>query len=129
MTSSAVHNREMEQLKTLLFQTEAERLGSLETEVASLRQYLGSSERLEAATADILIGALERAEVSRPRELASVIAPSVVTAIRREIANSREMMVDALYPITGRMVSAAVANAIKDLLAFLEQRINALTSS
>ncbi|WP_210235386.1 hypothetical protein, partial [Mesorhizobium sp. M8A.F.Ca.ET.197.01.1.1] len=37
-------------------------------------------------------------------------------------------MVDALYPITGRLVSAAVANAFKELVARLEQRLNALTS-
>ncbi|WFP77821.1 OmpA family protein [Mesorhizobium sp. WSM4906] len=38
-------------------------------------------------------------------------------------------MVDALYPITGRLVSAAVANAFKELVARLEQRLNALTST
>lgn len=129
MTSAVDQNREIQQLKTLLFQTEAERLDTLETDVALLQQYVGAADRLEAATADILVAALERAEVNRPRELANAIAPSVVSAIRSEIRNSRELMVDALYPITGRLVSAAVANAFKELVAFLEQRINALTST
>jgi hypothetical protein len=129
MTSAAGQNREIEQLKTLLFQTESARLETLETDVAFLQQYVGGAERLEAATADILIAALERAEVKRPRELANAIAPSVVSAIRSEIKNSRELMIDALYPITGRLVSAAVGNAFKELVAFVEQRINALTST
>ena len=129
MISVVGQNREIEQLKTLLFQTEAARLKTVETDLASLRQYVGSAERLEVATADILVAALERAEVDRPRELANVIAPSVVSAIRSEIKNSRELMVDALYPITGRLVSAAVANAFKEMVAFLEQRINDLTST
>ncbi|RWA68726.1 OmpA family protein [Mesorhizobium sp.] len=128
MTSAVGQNREIEQLKTLLFQTEAARLEALGTDVALLQQYIGNPDRLEAATADILVAALERAEVSRPRELANVIAPSVVSAIRSEIKNSRDFMVDALYPITGRLVSAAVANAFKELVARLEQRLNALTS-
>jgi len=129
MALAVDQNREIQQLKSLLFQMEAERLDALETEVASLQQYVGASDRLEAATADILVAALERAEVERPRELANAIAPSVVSAIRSEIKNSRDLMVDALYPITGRLVSAAVANAFKELVAFLEQRLNALTST
>ncbi|MGY3616081.1 OmpA family protein [Bradyrhizobium sp. USDA 10063] len=122
-------NREIEQLKTLLFQPEASRLQTLETDVARLQQYVGTADRLEMATADVLVMALERAEVSRPRELANAVAPLVISAIRSEIRNSRDLMVDALYPITGRLVSAAVANAFKELVAFLEQRISALTST
>lgn len=129
MTSAVGQNREIEQLKTLLFQPEAARLEALGADVALLQQYIGNPDRLEAATADILVAALERAEVSRPRELANVIAPSVVSAIRSEIRNSRDLMVEALYPITGRLVSAAVANAFKELVARLEQRLNALTST
>ena len=129
MTSAAGQNREIEQLRKLLFQTEAARLEALGADVALLQQYIGSPDRLQTATADILVAALERAEVVRPRELANVIAPSVVSAIRSEIRNSRDLMVDALYPITGRLVSAAVANAFKELVARLEQRLNALTST
>ncbi|MDX8442692.1 OmpA family protein [Mesorhizobium australafricanum] len=129
MTSAAGQNREIEQLRKLLFQTEAARLEALGADVVLLQQYIGNPDRLETATADILVAALERAEVNRPRELANVIAPSVVSAIRSEIRNSRDLMVDALYPITGRLVSAAVANAFKELVARLEQRLNALTST
>ena len=129
MAAAAGQNREIEQLKTLLFQPEANRLQSLESGLTSLQQYVGTADRLETATADILVAALERAEVSRPRELANAIAPTVVSAIRSEIRNSREMMVEALYPIVGRLVSAAVANSFRETIAFIEQRINALTSA
>lgn len=128
MSSAVGQSAEIEQLKTLLFQSEEARLSTLEADVAFLQQYLGNADRLEAATADILIAALMRAEVNRPRELANAIAPSVVSAIRSEIANSRDLMVDALYPLTGRLVRAAVANAFKELVVFLEERINAYTS-
>ncbi|MBR0869825.1 OmpA family protein [Bradyrhizobium tropiciagri] len=129
MAAAAGQNREIEQLKTLLFQPEATRLQSLEGELESLQQYVGNADRLEAATAGILVEALERAEVNRPRELANAIAPTVVSAIRSEIKNSRELMVEALYPIVGRLVSAAVANSFREMVASLEQRINNLTSA
>lgn len=129
MAAAAGQNREIEQLKTLLFQPEATRLSSLEADLDSLQRYVGNSDRLETATAGILVEALERAEVNRPRELASAIAPVVVSAIHSEIKNSREQMIEALYPIVGRLVSAAVANAFREVVASLEQRINALTSA
>ena len=129
MAAAAGQNREIEQLKTLLFQPEATRLTSLEADLDSLQRYVGNADRLETATAGILVEALERAEVNRPRELASAIAPVVVSAIRSEIKNSREQMIEALYPIVGRLVSAAVANAFRELVASLEQRINSLTSA
>lgn len=129
MAAAAGQNREIEQLKTLLFQPEATRLTSLEADLDSLQRYVGNADRLETATAGILVEALERAEVNRPRELATAIAPVVVSAIRSEIKNSREQMIEALYPIVGRLVSAAVANAFRELVASLEQRINALTSA
>lgn len=83
---------------------------------------------LEAATAEILAGALRRAETARHRELAAAIASVVVAAIRAGVHNSRDMMVEALYPITGRLVAAAVANAFRDLLDTINQRIDYLVS-
>ena len=50
------------------------------------------------------------------------MAPLVVAAIRSEIANSRDMMVEALYPITGRLVAAAVSNAFRALLETINAR-------
>jgi hypothetical protein len=44
MTSAAGQNREIEQLKTLLFQTESARLETLETDVAFLQQYVGGAD-------------------------------------------------------------------------------------
>ena len=38
--------------------------------------------------------------------------------------NSKDMMVEALYPITGRLTAAAVANAFRDLVADLNERLD-----
>jgi hypothetical protein len=75
-------SREIDQLKRLLFQPEEERLQSLQATVDALNARLGSPARLEAATAEVIVEALRRAEVAQPRELAAVLAPSVVAAIR-----------------------------------------------
>ena len=95
----------------MLFQPEATRLTSLEAG-DSLQRYVGNADRLPGRDRRHPGGALERAEVN-PARLATTIAPVVVSAIRNEIKNSREQMIEALYPIVGRLVSAAVANAFR----------------
>lgn len=115
---------EIDRLKQLLLQPETDRLEAMEGMVEALDQRVGTPDRLEAATAEVLVEAFRKAEVARHRELAGAVAPVVVAAIRNEIKNSKDMMVEALYPITGRLVSAAVANAFRDLVADLNERLD-----
>jgi len=83
----------------------------------------GTSDRLERSVALILDGAFREAEVHRHRQLSQAMAPLLVKTIKNEITNSREEMVEALYPITGRLVKAYVANAIKDLMVDINRRL------
>ncbi len=119
---------EFDRLKTLLFKPEAQKLSTLEATVGALDQRVGTPDRLEKATAEVLVEALRRAEVAQHRELADAMAPMVVAAIRNEIKNSKDMMVEALYPITGRLVSAGIAVAIAELAASINQRMDRLLS-
>lgn len=112
---------DMRRLKALLFTPESARLDALEAR-------LGSPQRLESATAEVIADALRRAEVSDHDNLSRAIAPVVVAVIRNEIRNSKDMMVEALYPITGRLVSAGIAVAFAEMLATLNARLDALFS-
>jgi len=116
-------------LKELLFRPEQAKIAALQGQCDAFAQKIGDDARFEASTAQVIAGALRKAEVARHRELSAAIAPLVVAAIRSEIVNSRDMMVDALYPITGRLVAAAVANAFRELAQNLEKRIDALLST
>ena len=49
MAAAAGQNREIEQLKTLLFQPEATRLSSLEADLDSLQRYVGNSDQIGRA--------------------------------------------------------------------------------
>ena len=120
---------EIDKLKALLFSPESARLAAAEAHIDALESRVGDAPRLEAATAEILVDALRRAEVAQHRELAAAIAPVVVAAIRSEIHNSKDMMVEALYPITGRLVAAAVANAFRELIESINRRLDALVST
>lgn len=134
----------VDKLKELLFDSEAraitelnQRLGSVEQSAAAsqverreinrqvdeLLQRAGTTERFEVSVASVLDGALRKAEIERHTELASAIAPLVVRTVKTEIRNSRDELVEALYPMTGRMVQAYVASAMKDLAHDINRRL------
>ena len=120
---------DIDRLKGLLFGAEADRLDDIARRLDALDGRVGTPQAMQTATAEILVGAFKRAEKERHRDLARALAPLVVASIRSEIANSKDMMVEALYPITGRLVSAAVAQAFRDLVDGLNERIDSLLST
>lgn len=83
----------------------------------------GTTERFESSVATVLDGALRRAEVDKHQQLSEAVAPLVVRTIKTEIRNSQDDLVEALYPMTGRMVKAYVASAIKDLTRDINRKL------
>ncbi len=61
----------------------------------------GTEDRFKSSVAEVLDRALAEAEVKRHSELSDAVAPLVVSTIKREIHESQDELVDALYPITG----------------------------
>ncbi|MFN0218497.1 MAG: OmpA family protein [Hyphomicrobium sp.] len=82
-----------------------------------------TADQMTDSVATVLNDALRKAEVSQHAELSASIAPLVVTTIKAELVNSQDEMVEALYPLTGRMVKAYVATAMKDLADQMNRRI------
>lgn len=119
---------ELARLKALLLRPESSQLERLQERVGALDERLGTRERLEQATTEILVDAFRAAESRQHSELARAVAPVVVAAIQSEIRNSRDMMVEALYPITGRLVAAAVADAFRSLVAAINHRVDTMMS-
>lgn len=83
----------------------------------------GTLERFQSSVAEVLDKALRDAEVARHGELSEAIAPLVTRTIKTEIRNSKDDLVEALYPMTGRMVQAYVASAIKDMMNEINRRL------
>ncbi|MGI9510840.1 MAG: OmpA family protein [Geminicoccaceae bacterium] len=106
-----------EQLRRLLLQDEQDRIDRLEAR-------LGDDDALKISLIPIIADVLRDAGVKDYRRLAGALAPIVLQSIKTEIHNSRDMMVDALYPITGRLVAAAVRNAFKDLVDQLNNKLD-----
>lgn len=85
----------------------------------------GTEDRFKTSVADVLDRALAEAEVKRHSELSAAVAPLVVSTIKREINESQDELVDALYPITGRLVQSYVASAIRELTERIDRQMTA----
>ncbi len=110
-------------LKDVLFGHESAVLDDVRLLVANHDKQIGSPERLKESVADILAGALNAAGVKDRRGLALSIAPVIIDGIRSEIRNSRNEIVDALYPIMGRLTSAYVLSAFRDFTEETNRRL------
>ena len=85
--------------------------------------HAGTTEQLTHSVTQIISEVLRRAEVDRHAELSQSLAPLLVSTIKTELRNSQDQMVEALYPITGRLVKAYVASAIQDLTVQMNRRV------
>ncbi|RLT39361.1 MAG: hypothetical protein DWI57_10430 [Chloroflexi bacterium] len=68
-----------------------------------------------------------RRQFSDKDALAAAVAPVLGDAIRRQIQESREEIIDALYPVIGQIVVRAVTEAIRDLARSIDERLQAAT--
>lgn len=62
-------------------------------------------------------------QVNDKEALITTLTPVMSDAINTSIRNSREEMIEALYPITGRLVSRAVSEAMRDLVRSIDHQM------
>ncbi|MBT3070978.1 OmpA family protein [Rhodomicrobium sp. Az07] len=110
-------------LKDVLFGRESAVLEDVRALVAAHDQSIGSPEQLRETVADVLAGAMRSAGIKDRSGLATSMAPVIIDGIRSEIRNSRNEIVDALYPILGRLTSAYVMSAFRDFMEQTNQRL------
>jgi hypothetical protein len=69
-----------------------------------------------------LLDALDR-QIQDEDALIETITPVIAGAIRTNISESRDEMVDALYPIMGKLVQRSVTEAMRDLAQRIDQQM------
>ncbi|NLE46290.1 MAG: SH3 domain-containing protein [Chloroflexi bacterium] len=90
----------MEELRDILLSRYRERVAELEAELDDLKRRVADEDALIAT-----------------------ITPIIGEAIRRKIRDSREEMIEALYPIIAQTVIRAVSEAIRDLARTVDARM------
>ncbi|MEO0619208.1 MAG: OmpA family protein [Pseudomonadota bacterium] len=125
MTEAARDFNDVTRLKSLLFRNEQEAIAELRGQIDAHHDRIGSDVVLQRSVSEVIAGALRDARVRQHQQVADAIAPLLVEGMKREIRNSRDEMVDALYPILGRLVSAYVASAVNDVMRQTNRRLEA----
>ena len=123
-TSEEVSRQELRGALEALLSREAAERRTLAGQIERIALRAGSEEQFRSSVADVLDGALREAEQKRHAELSRALAPLMVKTIKVELRNSQDEMVEALYPITGRMVKAYIASAMKDLVDQINRRLS-----
>lgn len=113
-----------EELKQLLLASELDLLERVRDRCDALFARVGDDPSLKDSVREVIVEVLRESEIRDHDRLARALAPLIVSSMREEIRNSREMMVDALYPITGQLVAAAVRNAFNELIIKINQRLD-----
>ncbi len=107
-----------EQHKALSAQQKA-----LSDKIDAVFERTGTTEKLQHSVADIIDGALREAEVVRHDSLSRAIAPLVVRTIKVQLRDSQDEMVEALYPITGRLVQSYVQSAMAEMMVKINAKL------
>ncbi len=94
-----------------------------------LFEKVGDDDRLRASVTSILDGALRDAEVQKHEKMSRAVAPLVVKTIKTELHNSRDELVEVLYPMTGQMVKSFVNSEMKKLKDQINQDLERRISS
>jgi outer membrane protein OmpA-like peptidoglycan-associated protein len=113
-----------EELKHLLLAPELALLKRIQRRCDALQLRVGDDPALKDSVRGVIVEVLRESGVQEHDRLSGALAPLIVSSMRQEIRNSREMMVDALYPITGQLVKAAVRNAFNELLETINTKLD-----
>jgi len=112
-----------EELKRLLLSNELDLLDELDERLQELVDRVGDDAALRASVRSIIVDVLRDAGAADHERLSTILAPLMLSSLRAEIRGSRDMMVEALYPLTGRLVTTAVKNAFRELLQTLDSKV------
>lgn len=112
-----------QQERSTLTDKERKLIASLANVVKRHHRMIGTKADLERSVSEVVAGAVAGADPADQNRLADTLTPAIVRCVRQEIRNSRHELVESLYPMMGRLISAYAANASRDLIYQVDQRL------
>ncbi len=109
-------------LKDILFTDDKEYITAITKRIQLLEEVINEQEKLSSKVDPIILDQLDKFTKSIPEKL----GPTITATLKREIKNSRDDVVEALYPILGKMVKKYVAQEIKMLSEKMDDQFSFL---
>jgi len=107
----------LEVLKDILFTDDREYLEKVAQRIEYLEKKVDDPERISSEVNPIVNQQLKEFTKSIP----TALGPAITAALKEEIKNHKEEVIDVLFPILGKMVKKYVAQEMKLLSAKIEQ--------
>ncbi len=107
------------QLKKILLEQDREERDELAQKLSELDQQLNQKEELEVRVDPIL----KDQEVHLRNNFSHLFGPQITESIRKQIKDSQDEVVEALYPIIGRMIKKYITNEIQKLSEKVDQQM------
>lgn len=112
----------LEILREILFTEDREVLEKVSERVILLEKTVNEKENLSERVDPIIIEQLEKFT----KRIPDTLGPTITAALKEEIKNHKDEVVEALYPILGKMVKKYVAQEIKILAEKMDNQLSFL---
>ncbi len=113
-------NEKLDLLKDILLTDERESVYSLKEKIKQLEAVINEKEELSKKIDPILDDKLS----NFVKEIPNTLGPTITKALNTEIKNSQNAVVEALYPIMGKMIKKYIQNEMRLLLDNINASIN-----
>ena len=107
-------------LKEILLTDEREYTTSIHEKIKQLEETINKQVMLSQKVDPII----DKKLVEFVQEIPKTLGPSITEALRTEIKNSQDAVVEALYPIMGRMIKKYIQNELRLLSERINNQIN-----
>jgi hypothetical protein len=112
----------LEVLKDILFTDDREYVEKISKRIELLEQALNDREKLSTKVDPLIESQIQEFTKSIP----STLGPVITQTLKEEIKNHKDEVVDALYPVLGKMVKKYVAQEIKVLSEKIDDQLGFL---
>lgn len=114
----------LEILKDILFTEDREDIDKIADRIELLEQAYNNREKFASRVDPIVEEQLDKFTKSIPNTL----GPIITATLKKEIQNHKEEVVDALYPVLGKMVKKYVAQEIKVLSEKIDNQLSFISA-
>ncbi|MFD0963363.1 cell envelope biogenesis protein OmpA [Pseudofulvibacter geojedonensis] len=109
-------DQKLRKLKELLLHEDRDTIDALKAKIKELETVIEEQKKLAKKVDPIIDKKLEKYTHDIPEKL----GPTITQSLKNEIANSKDQVVDALYPIIGKMIKKYIQQEFK----ILSEKIN-----
>ncbi len=123
MSEKATHTADekaFRKLQELLFVDDGELTDSIRQEIESLRDEIRGQKEVEERVMPLIDGKVEYLQ----ENFAELFGPAMAATIKKQIVESQDEMIDALYPIIGRLIRKFLAKELERIVARMDASIN-----